>query len=307
MADLQPIREGFRGFALRDRFIPFLGATKITPNATYPLKKGYPLILASGLGTVAAVTGTDEIQRITITGTPTGGSFTLTYTDPNSVVATTAAIAYNATAAQVQAALEALTNIGTGNVLAAGGPLPGSVVNITFQNNLSSTNVTAMTTTDSFTGGSSPASAITTPTSGVRGYITSTQILGFSDEWESGPLDGKYPRSFAQAPIELDLPFSGYVNGASAPSREIKFTPAAIGANVTFIGAVGPYTAVTQALVGTDVDLGWDVTRKEVYVRADGTVSNALARVISIPDNQVGVFGGLVEFVVLAADSYYGA
>jgi hypothetical protein len=110
------------------------------------------------------VNGVSEVQRLTITGTPTGGTFTLTWSGQ-----TTAAIAYNATAAVVQAALEALSNIDVGEVACSGGPLPGTAVDITFQNGLGGKNQPAATTTDSLTGGSSPASAITTPTPGVQG------------------------------------------------------------------------------------------------------------------------------------------
>jgi hypothetical protein len=73
------------------------------------------------------VSGTSEVQTITITGTPTGGTFTLTFAG-----ATTSAIAYNASAATVQTALEALSTIGSGNVLCAGGALPGAAVTATF-------------------------------------------------------------------------------------------------------------------------------------------------------------------------------
>jgi hypothetical protein len=74
--------------------------------------------------------GTNAVQTVTTTGTPTGGTFTLTFEGR-----TTATIAYNASAAVVQAALEALPNIGTGNVLGGGGPLPTGVT-LTFQNAL---------------------------------------------------------------------------------------------------------------------------------------------------------------------------
>lgn len=84
--------------------------------------------------------GTNEVQRITIAGTPTQGTFTLTYSGQ-----TTANIAYNATAANVVTALEALSNIGAGNVTGANGPLPGTAVNITFTGTLAATNVAAMT------------------------------------------------------------------------------------------------------------------------------------------------------------------
>lgn len=102
-----------------------------------------------------------EVQRITVTGTPTGGTFTLTYASQ-----TTAPIAYNATGATIVAALEALSNIGVGDVTATGGPLPGTPVDISFVGALGGINVTQMTATPSFTGGTSPAIAVTTVTPG---------------------------------------------------------------------------------------------------------------------------------------------
>ncbi|AZF90300.1 MAG: tail protein [Phage 5P_3] len=99
--------------------------------------------------------GINEVQTLTITGSPTGGTFTISYSGQ-----TTTAIAYNATAAQVQAALEALSNIAPGDVVCTGGPLPATAIVIEFAGTLARTNVAAMTTTDSFTGGSTPASAI---------------------------------------------------------------------------------------------------------------------------------------------------
>jgi len=60
---------------------------------------------------------TDAVQDITLTGNPTGGTFTLTFGGQ-----TTGAIAYNATAATVQAALQALSSIGSGNVAVTAAP-----------------------------------------------------------------------------------------------------------------------------------------------------------------------------------------
>lgn len=108
--------------------------------------------------------GTNEQQRFTITGTPTGGSFTATYSGQ-----TTAAIAYNATASAVQSALEALSNIDSGDVLATGGPLPGTAVTVEFKGRLAATDVATMTATGSLTGGTTPTVAVTTPTAGVAG------------------------------------------------------------------------------------------------------------------------------------------
>ena len=61
-----------------------------------------------------------EAFTVTLTGTPTAGTFTLSVGGQ-----TTAGIAYNATATAVQSALAALSNVGTGNVIvtgSAGGP-----------------------------------------------------------------------------------------------------------------------------------------------------------------------------------------
>lgn len=100
----------------------------------------------------------DNYQTLSITGTPTGGTFTLTYKGQ-----TTAAIQYNAAAAAVQTALVALSTIGTGNVTCSGGPLPGSAVTISFTGALAN-DTTLLTHTDSFTGGTSPAAALTATT-----------------------------------------------------------------------------------------------------------------------------------------------
>jgi hypothetical protein len=74
--------------------------------------------------------GTDEVQTITIGGTPTGGTFTLTLEGY-----TTAAIPWNATnatlLASIDAALEALPNVGTGGVVTAAGTLTAGIGTIT--------------------------------------------------------------------------------------------------------------------------------------------------------------------------------
>jgi hypothetical protein len=118
-------------------------------------------------GEIITSGGTNEVQTVTITGTPTGGSFTLTYNGQ-----TTAAIAYNATSVAVRTALEALSNINAGDVTTGGGPLPGTAVTVTFTGQYAATNVNAMTATSSLTGGTTPAVAVTTTTPGVAGTNT---------------------------------------------------------------------------------------------------------------------------------------
>lgn len=122
-----------------------------------------PNIMAFLIGGAVILTPS-EVQRATITGIPTGGTFTLTYSGQ-----TTAAIAYNATAAAVQSALEALSNIAPGDVTVTGGPGPGTPYDVAFGGAYAGTDVTQMTAAGSFTGGTSPAIAITTTTAGGTG------------------------------------------------------------------------------------------------------------------------------------------
>lgn len=137
-----------------------------TKNTHYPdglLKSGTILArFTSGanVGLWGPYAGTpSEVQTVTITGTPTGGTFTLTFNSE-----TTAAIAYNATADTVRAALEALPSVSAGDITVTGSA--GGPYTLTFGRVLAGTNVAAITATPSLTGGSSPGVTIATTTGG---------------------------------------------------------------------------------------------------------------------------------------------
>lgn len=103
-----------------------------------------------------------EAQTVTITGGPTGGTFTLTYSGQ-----TTAGIAYNAAAGAVQSALEALSNIAPGDVTVTGGPGPGTPYVVTFRAGMGS--VVQMTgSAAGLTGGAAPAVNVVTTTPGYN-------------------------------------------------------------------------------------------------------------------------------------------
>jgi hypothetical protein len=70
-------------------------------------------------GSAGTVNGTNQKDIIDFTATVSGGTYTLTVDGQ-----TTAAIQWNATAAQVKAALELLSNVDPGDVLVTGGPGP---------------------------------------------------------------------------------------------------------------------------------------------------------------------------------------
>jgi hypothetical protein len=114
-------------------------------------------------GQVLARNVQKEVQVLTITGGPTGGTFTVTVTR-NGLVKTTAAIAYNATAAAVQAALEALDNVQPGDLTVTGGPGPATPFTITWH---VAEDVAQPTATGSFTGGTTPAITPSTTTQGI--------------------------------------------------------------------------------------------------------------------------------------------
>lgn len=118
---------------------------------------------------------TNELQTVTITGTPDDGTFTLTYEG-----ATTTAIAFNATAATVETALRALSTIGSENVSVGGGPGPGTPYTVTFQDALSDRNVSEMTAAHAFTGGTTPAIAVVTTTAGAPVRILEATVGGTS-------------------------------------------------------------------------------------------------------------------------------
>lgn len=128
------------------------------PNGYLP--SGLVLAEKTSTGLFGPYSGTtDEVQTATVTGAPTGGTFTLTWNGQ-----TTAAIAYNATAATVQTALAALSNIGAGNVTVTG--VAGGPYTVDFVGTLANTDVAQMTATASLTGGTSPGVTIATTTAG---------------------------------------------------------------------------------------------------------------------------------------------
>lgn len=131
-------------------------------NALLPL-----LNAALGLKYVKSPGGTNHVTLYTLTGAPTGGTFTLTYS-----AQVTSAIPYNASAGVIQAALEALSNIGEGEVDVTGGLNIGTTFSVTWYGTLAGV-ITNPTVTGSFTGGTTPT---LTPTSTVTGAAFVTGI-----------------------------------------------------------------------------------------------------------------------------------
>lgn len=148
------------------------------PTTHYP--DGY---LRSGVTLGKVTTGTlsglygpygglaNEVQTFNL-GAASAGTFTITFQG-----STTGNIAYNATPAVVQAALEALPNINPGDVTVTGGPLPGTDVTLTFSGQYAGVNVSPITIDGALTTGETIT--IASPTAGgSAGLATLDTMVG---------------------------------------------------------------------------------------------------------------------------------
>jgi hypothetical protein len=109
----------------------------------------------------------NEVQTITVTGTPTGGNFVI------SVLGQPATILFNSTNAQAQTAINAaLAVFGTGyTVTVTSGPLPGTPLTVTFDGaGVAGRNIPQMSlVTNALTGGTTPTATFGTTTAGYYG------------------------------------------------------------------------------------------------------------------------------------------
>jgi hypothetical protein len=124
-------------------------------------------------------TEVDDVQTVTVTGAPTGGTFTLVWNTH-----TTGTIAYNASAATVQAALVALTGVGVGQVTVTG--VNGGPWLVDWTGTLGYAVQPVITLgTNSLTGGTSPSVTIahTQP-----GFTWTTQSAGFTIAYAIGQV-----------------------------------------------------------------------------------------------------------------------
>jgi len=123
---------------------------------------------------VGSTLATNFVQTATITGTPTGGTFTLSLDTQ-----TTAPLAWNATGATVQTALQALSNINTNGVTvtgSAGGPFV-----ITGGGSLAGLDVDLMTANSALlTGGASPTVTVVKTTPGSQTKLLRASSFEFA-------------------------------------------------------------------------------------------------------------------------------
>lgn len=156
--------------------------------AAYPdgVPSGTPLGEVTATGLLGPYTGdsTDEVQSVTEGGSGLT-SFTLTYAGQ-----TTSSLDDQVTATQMQTALEALSNIGVGNVLVTGSA--GGPYTVTFRGDLANTNIAQMTATP--TGGTGTVTVATVTAGGADASADGREVLtGFLFTDQIAPPDGGWP------------------------------------------------------------------------------------------------------------------
>jgi hypothetical protein len=137
-------------------------------------------------GQVITRIGVAEVQTFTLTGGPTAGTATVTLPAAGEYPAQSFTIAFNDSAATVQAAMQALSRIGVNGVTVArsgaGSHADPYIFTATYSTRLG--NVVTPTQTNTFTGGTTPTLTVGTTTGGG----TNTNMYG---PWDSAASDGR--------------------------------------------------------------------------------------------------------------------
>ncbi len=217
------------------------------------------------------VTTVTETQTIVISGTPTSGSYTVTYDGR-----TSGAIAYNANQAAVQAALRAIPGLDKVTVVTT-----GSAPNYT--------HTVTMTAAGGALGGSSPPQMTSTDgmSGGTHAIAHATTVAGTVDTWTAGPAtrearcftvwNGKlvyahanYVRTCAASPLTAGNWAPGTTNGYEAGDASRDITDLYV---------------YRQYLMATKVDglYSWDENLFPVQELPD---------LEDAPDDQAGIGGG---------------
>jgi hypothetical protein len=236
---------------------------EFAPSGAFVRAFGMDVVVPGGSGEMVAP-DVNERQGVSLSAqlglTVDGGTFTLTFGAGGVGVGTTAAIDWNASAAQVDAALEAITNIGAGNVEVTGA---GSPWTVEFTGALAGTNVNEMTGNGAgllaFGFPGFGAVTVTTPQQGSAGG-PGFEVCAIAAECKPGLAGAATPGSFANnEPKRVAVSSTGaiYTVESSANFRVQRFTPQAGPPPLlpaTFASAI--LTGTSAATAPTDVAIG---------------------------------------------------
>jgi hypothetical protein len=151
----------YRGTPLMPAYNPHKAqrtAINLAPSLTYP----------KGQLVVQVAAAANDVQTFSVSGTPTGGTLTLSGVNPLTGAAwTTAAIAFNAIASAVQSAIRAVFGLGSAGVAVTGGPLPGTNTVLTLSGALAGLPMPTLTANLAALTGGTPAFVIAHTTTGA--------------------------------------------------------------------------------------------------------------------------------------------
>lgn len=160
----------------------------------------------------------NTVLTVTVTGTPSGGTYTLTVT-VNGVAATTGTIAHNAASATVQTAIRALSNVGSDGVTVSGSA--GGPYTVTFVGELADEVGSIALGTNSLTGGTAPSVTI-------EAGAGDAAITGLTDLYAVRfGLDGFHAVSMAGQPlVKTWLP--DFTTAGAVKTGEVELGPMAV-------------------------------------------------------------------------------
>lgn len=213
----------------------------------------YLLWLFHGTETVSPA-GTDNVQTLTLTGVPTGGTITIDYDGR-----VTSALAFDAAAAAVQAALEAIPTIGTGGVVCAGGPWPAAIT-VTFSGASTRKRPHPLFTvgTNALTGGTTPTmtAAQTTPGVNAKHTFIPTGTPGFWSTWAL-----TVGSSTKQQLKHNDGRIGALTIEASTGAKVLRVTPNLLFGDPGEVYTTDPTPAISSApvMVFTEGEGGWTI------------------------------------------------
>jgi hypothetical protein len=208
--------------ALRAQPLVTVGANNLTGGASPA-----PSIVQTTAGALVS-----DVQTISVSGTPTAGTFRLAFGGQ-----TSAPVPFNATAAQIQAALADLSNVGASGVSCSGGALPGANVTVTFAGPLAvGAQPVIAASASTLTGAGSPTAKLTHTTTGAVGAAVETLSVSGT------PTGGGFVLSFG---------------GQNTGSIPFNATAAQVQTALTALGSIGPGSVVCAggALPGTAVTI----------------------------------------------------
>jgi hypothetical protein len=242
----------------------------------------------------APVNGTNEVQTLTIGGTPDGGTFKLKYDGQ-----ITAAITWSATTgtllANIQAALRALATIGSAGVTCTEGSLASGVgtVTITFGGNLAKLAVPTISVYLNSLTGTAPTLAMAETTPGVtataRGAAVGAVLMDTTNKVlyknDGTALEPKWLQTFGQSMGTLSsandvsgIPLTASVNKAHAVHADTGGVALTAG-NIR--------ASLNRFLIGTAITSGADISTYGEEALLKMIVS------VNVGGNQAGKLGHL--------------